>query len=1020
MGERLDAESKAFLAAKNSIRRELDLSAEFASKNFALTATSEFAHSICSLIEAILIHGLRDAFFIRGSRYSKRPIPNFWPFVSKYTHRSIKQQIYVLNQIKTEVGKARAWIRIVLCERTLESYINLFSKDAQINQFYKKGAFIRDTAYIDSLNVYLQKLDKLTIVAPTNSNLLNNWTPNPLILAGLIPGRFTNCYSRIGEGSVFSPYASSDAVAIDDLLENSADQNSPEQATNALDLLLTPPDSMTTMESNLNDYPIASISSNVLQHSQAVESPLCSTNKFEKQIGGYVKECLVDDNESVISHPSMLYQCEDEPLFEKLPKTPKTFADWKRYGAAATSRLRHLSPSLIGADVGCGAEFDTAVEGDDDVFCLGKNAGPSEEQSSEVIVHRRKTGRRRAVSKSSGVLEVIQAVVVVNQSIKNNSTSSLQTAFEFNSQNTENIFTDLTIKDSQINSSTNNNKQQNTNNKTITFSASQGTVGIEMPIPTILIQQRILQEMEFPPLGSSLQDELLLAERMEQETSKEVEERDELPPSHQISITSNTSDILRKNSSPPTLEMFNITAIDSTDSSTTDLPATFDEALRAFLSQGDKTNNRIFQSESKKRLFSECSSSVGELNKLLSDSLNNLNHQILSPPLRSISLQSSSTNVPFQMFLSKVVAERVFLGILLHHWLQLKIYHIFPFKEMEAILMKKRKMEMSDVLIEIQPFTEQVSNPNNCQFSNITTTSLQSTPYKLPKRFYHLINLPNEKGLDVQNFRCKTCCRNIGVGFGQFKECALDGYYYCEDCFKSGGESLIPSRAILNADFKPRSISNASRVLLQSIMDQPLFRVDFLNPYIYEHSKNIRKIRDIRKKLGYSVMYLLSCKNSVANDIRRRLWPHNHLHSDIHAYSLMDLECVANGTLERRLNTLLTSTLSHIWDCPLCLQKGFFCELCSSDRPIYPFQTEIVCQCPNCSSCFHRSCSNKFNLKEEEVVEQNNEDVQKCQQNACPKCLRKAKLASGGRGSAGLLSSTPSLLNLSPGSSQQI
>jgi len=88
-------------------------------------------------------------------------------------------------------------------------------------------------------------------------------------------------------------------------------------------------------------------------------------------------------------------------------------------------------------------------------------------------------------------------------------------------------------------------------------------------------------------------------------------------------------------------------------------------------------------------------------------------------------------------------------------------------------------------------------------------------------------------------------------------------------------------------------------------------------------------------------MYLLSCKNSVANDIRRRLWPHNHLHSDIHAYSLMvlnkfilnifnylkDLECVANGTLERRLNTLLTSTLSHIWDCPLCLQKVFLFKL---------------------------------------------------------------------------------------------
>lgn len=512
MGERLDAESKAFIAAKNSIRQELELSARFATSNFVLDkpVTSEFAQSVCSLIEAVFIHGLRDAFFIRGSRYSKRPIPNFWPFVSKYTHRSIKQQIYVLNQIKTEVGKARAWIRIVLSERTLESYINLFSKDAQINQFYKKGAFIRDTTYIDSLNVYLQKLDSMTIVAPTNSNLLNNWTPNPLILAGLIPGRFTNCCSRLGEGSVPSPSASSNAVAIDNLLDNSADQNSPEQATNALDLLLTPPDSMTTMESNLDDYPIASISSNILLHSEAIDSPpACSTNK----IGGYVGECLVDDNESVVSHPSMLYQYEDEPLFEKPPKTPKTFADWRRYGAAATSRLRRLSPSLIGADIGCGAGVDTAVEGDDDVFSFGKNIGPSEEQSSEVIVHRRKTGRRRAVSKSSGgpgsdtggsgggysrthsANNLIKSPLEVStsHSFENKSTSSLHTAFEFNSQKTENVV--AVHKSSEIKSN-DNKKQQNTNKKTITFSASQGTVGIEMPIPTILIQQRILQEME--------------------------------------------------------------------------------------------------------------------------------------------------------------------------------------------------------------------------------------------------------------------------------------------------------------------------------------------------------------------------------------------------------------------------------------------------------------------------------------------------------------------------------------------
>jgi hypothetical protein len=74
-------------------------------------------------------------------------------------------------------------------------------------------------------------------------------------------------------------------------------------------------------------------------------------------------------------------------------------------------------------------------------------------------------------------------------------------------------------------------------------------------------------------------------------------------------------------------------------------------------------------------------------------------------------------------------------------------------------------------LIDIQPFTKQISlfsDPKNCSFSCQHTSSL-STPYKLPKRFYHLIKIPVERGLDAQNFRCKTCCRNIGVTFGQFR-----------------------------------------------------------------------------------------------------------------------------------------------------------------------------------------------------------------------------------------------------------
>lgn len=37
-----------------------------------------------------------------------------------------------------------------------------------------------------------------------------------------------------------------------------------------------------------------------------------------------------------------------------------------------------------------------------------------------------------------------------------------------------------------------------------------------------------------------------------------------------------------------------------------------------------------------------------------------------------------------------------------------------------------------------------------------------------------------------------------------------------------------------------------------------------------------------------------------------------------------DLEMVINGSMERRLNSLITFAINHINSCALCLQKGIF------------------------------------------------------------------------------------------------
>jgi hypothetical protein len=90
---------------------------------------SDVIQAICSVVEAVFIHGLKDAFFLKGSRYSKYPEPNFWPFISKFTPSYIKKQTHSLNQIKNEIGKARAFLRIVLNEGCLDQYVHIMSKD---------------------------------------------------------------------------------------------------------------------------------------------------------------------------------------------------------------------------------------------------------------------------------------------------------------------------------------------------------------------------------------------------------------------------------------------------------------------------------------------------------------------------------------------------------------------------------------------------------------------------------------------------------------------------------------------------------------------------------------------------------------------------------------------------------------------------------------------------------------------------------------------------------------------------
>ncbi|KJH41620.1 hypothetical protein DICVIV_12401 [Dictyocaulus viviparus] len=197
-----------------------------------------------------------------------------------------------------------------------------------------------------------------------------------------------------------------------------------------------------------------------------------------------------------------------------------------------------------------------------------------------------------------------------------------------------------------------------------------------------------------------------------------------------------------------------------------------------------------------------------------------------------------------------------------------------------------------------------------------------------------MTTIPREVGLDEQDFHCPMCRKSIGGTFSKYGVCGIDGLYYCSDCMRAGGELPIPSRILRSWDWKLRPVSDRGRAFFEAN-------------------------QGLREKLQIVSMYLFNCRESIADDFRKRVWPRDHLYSDIHAYSVSDLILVRSGLLEKQIMGFLKHAIDHVMRCFLCRQKGFVCEVCESSEIIYPFQTETTRKCSHCYSVFHTTIEKK-------------------------------------------------------------
>lgn len=235
------------------------------------------------------------------------------------------------------------------------------------------------------------------------------------------------------------------------------------------------------------------------------------------------------------------------------------------------------------------------------------------------------------------------------------------------------------------------------------------------------------------------------------------------------------------------------------------------------------------------------------------------------------------------------------------------------------------------------------------------------------------MTLNNERGLVSQNYRCLDCGRLIGLLYGPAKVCGLTGGSYCQDCHLDE-ESIIPARAFLNGDLSKRKVCRTAYDFLVRVEAQPLFDAVKLNRTVYAMSDDFGRLLTARTQLRHLWAYLLTCHSEASGELRRRIWPKEHLYEQLHTYCGHDLQLIQSGQLLPQLVKLVQFAKSHVLACQLCSLKGFVCEVCHSKSILYPFDLETTFRCPTCGAVFHRQCMDQFK--------------------PCPRCLRWKKVAS--------------------------
>ncbi|KAF2363057.1 putative zinc-RING and/or ribbon [Trinorchestia longiramus] len=260
---------------------------------------------------------------------------------------------------------------------------------------------------------------------------------------------------------------------------------------------------------------------------------------------------------------------------------------------------------------------------------------------------------------------------------------------------------------------------------------------------------------------------------------------------------------------------------------------------------------------------------------------------------------------------------------------------------------------------------------------------LRGTSDWAPPREQLILSLVKTKkrgrALEDQKYRCAGCGQHVLPGLSKhYRLCHYFMRYFCATCHMNQTH-VIPAKAddvllqLLHLwDGKPYPVSCLAHQLLSRLTTEPLFYPSAINPSLYSPNTPFNQFRLYRLQLIYCLPYIYSCSRAARESrLARSLCP-AHWRSDCEVVTLQELLSIKLGTglartpkglqpadgdsVLQTIQYITTQCLDHVSHCQACQGRGFICEVCKDDTPIFPFELATVRVCAECSACTHYRC----------------------------------------------------------------